>query len=71
MAAKKVPIQSFTVADLSLDEAALAGGEAGCRWLSLALPPAKSDGTIINGEEDPAAAARQLASLLREQAKAI
>ena len=71
MAAKKVPIQSFTVADLSLDEAALAGGEAGCRWLSLALPPAKSGGTIINGEEDPAAAARQLASLLREQAKAI
>ncbi len=71
MAAKRVPIQSLTVADLGLDEAALEGAEAGSRWRSLALPPAKAGGTIIQGEEDPAGAARQLAALLREQAKAI
>jgi electron transfer flavoprotein beta subunit len=71
MAAKKVPIQAFAVADLGLDETALSGAEAGSRWLALSLPPAKAGGIIIQGEEDAAAAARQLAGLLREQAKAI
>jgi len=71
MAAKKIPIQALSVADLGLDEGTLAGAEAGCRWRALSLPPAKSGGTIIPGEEDPAGAARQLATLLREQAKAI
>ncbi|MEW6337364.1 MAG: electron transfer flavoprotein subunit beta/FixA family protein [Acidobacteriota bacterium] len=69
MAAKKVPIQGFKPADLGLDEAALAG--AATRWLKLELPPAKTGGTILKGEEDPAGAARELARLLREQAKAI
>lgn len=69
MASKKATIQTLSVADLGLDEAALAG--AGCRWRTLALPPAKSGGTILNGEADPAAAARELARLLREQAKVI
>jgi len=71
MASKKVAIQALSVADLGLDEAVLAGAEARCRWKALALPPAKSGGTILKGEEDPAAAARELARLLREQAKAI
>ena len=71
MASKKVPVQALTVADLGLDEAALAGAEARCRWRKLELPPAKAAGTIIPGEENPAAAAAQLAHLLREQAKAI
>jgi electron transfer flavoprotein beta subunit len=71
MAAKKVPIQSLSFADLGLDEGKLAGDEATCRWLKLELPPAKSGGTILKGEEDPAGAARELARLLREQAKAI
>jgi electron transfer flavoprotein beta subunit len=71
MAAKKVQIQAFSPADLGLDEGALAGPEATCRWRSLTLPPAKTGGTIIQGEEDPAAAARELGRLLREQAKAI
>ncbi|MBP7797454.1 MAG: electron transfer flavoprotein subunit beta/FixA family protein [Thermoanaerobaculaceae bacterium] len=69
MASKKAAIQTMSVADLGLDEAALAG--AGCRWRSLALPPAKGGGMILNGETDPAAAARELARLLREQAKVI
>ena len=38
---------------------------------SLELPPPKEEGTIIQGEDDPAAAAAELVKLLREQAKAI
>jgi electron transfer flavoprotein beta subunit len=71
MAAKKVAIQALAPTDLGLDEAALAGAEAASRWRSLTLPPAKAGGTILKGEEDPAAAARELAHALREQAKAI
>ena len=71
MAAKKVAIQTFTPADLGVDEGALAGPGATCRWRALALPPAKTGGVILKGEEDPAAAARELARALREQAKAI
>jgi electron transfer flavoprotein beta subunit len=71
MASKKVAIQALAVADLGLDEGALAAAEATCRWKALELPPAKSGGTILKGEEDPASAARELARLLREQAKAI
>jgi electron transfer flavoprotein beta subunit len=68
MASKKVPIQSWSLADLGLDEGALAG--AGCRWRSLDLPPAKSGGTILNGEQDAAAAAGELVRLLHDEAKA-
>ena len=71
MAAKKVPIQTLKPADLGLDEAALGGAEATTRWVKLELPPAKAGGTILPGEEDPAAAARELVRLLREEAKAI
>jgi electron transfer flavoprotein beta subunit len=71
MASKKVPIQAFSVADLGLDEASLGGAAASCRWRKLELPPAKSGGTVLKGEEDAAGAARELARLLREQAKAI
>jgi electron transfer flavoprotein beta subunit len=71
MASKRVPIQALSVGDLGLDEAKIAGDEARCRWRALSLPPAKAGGTIIQGEENPAAAAAQLAKLLREQAKAI
>ncbi|MCS7183576.1 MAG: electron transfer flavoprotein subunit beta/FixA family protein [Thermoanaerobaculum sp.] len=69
MAAKKMPVETWKVADLGLDEGALAG--ATCRWVSLALPPAKAAGKILNGEQDPQGAARELARLLREEAKVI
>lgn len=71
MAAKKVAIQALKPADLGLDEGALAGADARCTVRKLELPAAKSGGTILKGEDDPAGAARQLAKLLREQAKAI
>ncbi len=71
MASKKVAIQALAPADLGLDEAALAGAGAACRWSALALPPAKTGGVILKGDEDAAGAARELARLLREQAKAI
>lgn len=71
MAAKKVPIQTLKPAELGLDEAALGGAQATTRWLKLELPPAKAGGTILKGEEDPVAAARELARLLREEAKVI
>ena len=70
-ASKKVAIQAFAVADLGLDEPAMAGAEATCRWRTLTLPPAKTGGMVLKGEEDPAGTARELARLLREQAKAI
>ncbi|MCU0290815.1 MAG: electron transfer flavoprotein subunit beta/FixA family protein [Thermoanaerobaculaceae bacterium] len=69
MASKKATIQGFAVAELGLDEAALAGGT--CRWRALELPPSKTGGIILNGEADPAATAHELARLLREQAKVI
>lgn len=71
MASKKAPVQTLSVADLGLDEAALGGAQATGRWVKLALPTAKSGGTILKGEENPAQAAAELARLLREQAKAI
>lgn len=71
MASKKVAIQAFVVADLGLDEGTLAGTDAACRWSALSQPPAKAGGVTLKGEEDPAGAARELARLLREQAKAI
>lgn len=69
MAAKKMPVETVAVADLGLEEGSLAG--ATCRWLALSLPPAKAAGKILNGEQDPAGAARELARLLREEAKVI
>lgn len=71
MAAKKVPIQTYKPAELGLDEGALAGAQATTRWLKLQLPAGKTGGTILKGEEDPAAAAKELARLLRHEAKAI
>ena len=71
MASKKVAMQAFAAGDLGLDESAMAGADATCRWKALTLPPAKSGGVLLKGEDDPGGAARELARLLREQAKAI
>jgi electron transfer flavoprotein beta subunit len=67
MAAKKKPVEKVEVASLGVDESA--GGFY--RVEQFELPPAKAAGTIIQGEDDPAAAAAELVKLLREEAKAI
>jgi electron transfer flavoprotein beta subunit len=67
MAAKKKPIDKVEVADLGFDE----GSGALYSMEKLELPPEKSAGTIIQGEDDAAAAAAELVKLLRDEAKAI
>ncbi len=67
MAAKRKPVEKLQPADLGVDE----GAGATLTIRSLELPPAKSEGTILQGEDDPAASARELVRLLREEAKAI
>jgi electron transfer flavoprotein beta subunit len=67
MAAKRKPVEKLQPGDLGIDESA--GGTFTIR--SLELPPPKSAGTALPGADDPAAAARELVRLLREEAKAI
>jgi electron transfer flavoprotein beta subunit len=67
MAAKRKPVEKIEVASLGVDETA----DATYQVRSLELPPPKSEGTIIQGEDDPAGAAAQLVNLLRTEAKAI
>jgi electron transfer flavoprotein beta subunit len=70
MASKRAVIPVLTAAELGIDEVALAGASATCRWTKLELPAAKTSGTLLKGD-DPVAAARELARLLREQARVI
>jgi electron transfer flavoprotein beta subunit len=67
MAAKKKPVEKIEVASLGVDE--VSGGFYNVE--NLELPPAKAAGTIIQGEDDAAAAAAELVKLLRDEAKAI
>jgi len=67
MAAKKKPVEEIDVASLGIEE----GADPFYRVESLTLPPEKAAGTIIQGEDDPSAAAAELVKLLREEAKAI
>jgi len=68
MAAKKKPIDEKTVSSLGLDPAKLAPRVV---WEKLELPPKKASGKVLKGEENPAAAARELVRLLHEEAKVI
>ena len=67
MAAKKKPVEKIEVASLGIEE----GADPFYRVESLTLPPEKAAGTIIQGEDDPSAAAAELVKLLRDEAKAI
>jgi len=67
MAAKKKPVDKIEVASLGIEE----GADPFYVVTSLELPPPKSAGTIIKGEDDPSAAATELVKLLRDEAKAI
>ena len=53
MAAKRKPVDKIEVAGLGIDEAT----DSFYTVRSLELPPPKSEGTIIQGEDDPAGAA--------------
>ena len=64
--AKRKPYTTWTAADLGLDPAAI---DARSELVSVALPPERGGGRVIEGE--PAEAAKELVRLLREEAKAI
>jgi len=67
MAAKRKPVEKIEVASLGIEE----GADPFARLIKLELPPPKTAGTVIQGEEDPAAAASELVRLLHEQAKVV
>ena len=66
MGAKKKPITDWKISDLGLDAGALA---AKIEIVSVEPPPARPPGKIIPG--DAATASKELARLLREEAKVI
>ena len=68
MAAKKKPLDVKSPADLGLDPDDLAPGRR-VAWESIAFPPARRAGRVLTG--DAADTARELARLLREDAKVI
>ncbi|HEV8376782.1 MAG TPA: electron transfer flavoprotein subunit beta/FixA family protein, partial [Candidatus Polarisedimenticolia bacterium] len=70
LAAKKKEIRVTTASDLGLDPATVGSAGARTRWEKLELPPARTQGKILQGME-PAAAAQELVRLLREEAKVI
>jgi electron transfer flavoprotein beta subunit len=68
MAAKKKPIVEKKLVELGVAEANPA--QAKTRWRKLELPPARQAVKLIPAD-DPAAAAKELVRLLREEAKVI
>jgi electron transfer flavoprotein beta subunit len=68
MAAKKKPISEKKLADLGVPEADPA--QAKTRWRKLELPPARQAVKLVPAD-DPAGAGKELARLLREEAKVI
>jgi len=68
MAAKKIPIDTKSVADLGLSDSDIFNQRV--VFVSLQLPPEKSGGKKIDGS-DPAAAAQAILKYIREEAKAL
>lgn len=68
MGAKKKPITEKKLADLGVPEADPAAAKV--RWRKLELPPPRQAVKLIPAD-DPAAAAKELVRLLREEAKVI
>jgi electron transfer flavoprotein beta subunit len=68
MGAKKKPIAEKKLADLGIPEADPAGAKV--RWRKLELPPPREKCRMIP-PDDPAAAAKELVRLLREEAKVL
>ena len=70
LAAKKKEIRVMGAADIGVDPATVGAAGAAEVWEKLELPPGRSAGKILK-DMDPASAAKELARLLREEAKAI
>jgi len=70
LAAKKKELKVLGAADLGLDPATVGKAGSRTRWEKLELPPARTAGKLLKDME-PAAAARELVRLLREEAKVI
>jgi electron transfer flavoprotein beta subunit len=68
MAAKKKPVAEKKLAELGVPEADPANART--RWRKLELPPARVACKMVPGD-DPVAAGKELARLLREEAKVI
>jgi len=68
MAAKKIPIEAKSIADLGLQESDIYNQRV--IVVSLELPAEKSGGRKIDGA-DPAAAAKEILKYIREEAKAL
>jgi electron transfer flavoprotein beta subunit len=68
MAAKKILIETKSVADLGLQDSEIFNQRV--TVVALELPPEKSGGRKIDGG-DPAAAAREIVKYIREEAKAL
>ncbi len=69
MAAKKKPLDVWDAKALDLAPDAVGAKGSLTTYLKLELPPKRSEGKILKGE--PADVAKELARLLREEAKAI
>ncbi len=68
MAAKKIVIETRSIADLGLEETDILGRRA--KIISLEMPAEKTAGRKIDGS-DPAAAAREIMKYIQEVAKAV
>jgi electron transfer flavoprotein beta subunit len=69
MAVKKKVIPEWSLSDLGVDAASVSPERATTRTLDVSLPPPRAAGRILEG--DPHETARELARLLREEAKVI
>lgn len=67
--AKRKPYITWTTAELGLDPATTGAAGARSELVSVALPPERGGGRIVEGE--PTEAAEELVRLLREEAKVI
>ena len=71
MKAKKKPLAIKKLPDLGLDPADFAPEKARIRISSLEMPPVRKAGKIVNGGLETGEKAKELAKLLREEAKVI
>ena len=69
--AKKKPLVEKQIVDLGLEISAFGVGAAKMRYTSFVAPPARKPGRMLYGADGTAAAAKELARVLREELKLI